>query len=286
MDETAEKFQQEQSEYWNGQGGETWLQQFDVIDQFLEPFQSAVLQAAAIKEGEVAIDIGCGTGGTSIPLAKGAGAGGRVLGVDISEALVAEAKKRAAAAGASNAAFEVADAGAYGFDPGAADLLFSRFGVMFFGDPYGAFQNIRKALKPGGRVTFVCWQEIQKNAFFIIPMMAAFEVLGPPEPQPPRAPGPFAFGEEDYLRDILQKADLGNIDIKGVTAPMAVPEDFSADRAADFFVAFGPTKRLLEEQPAEIVEKVRAKIVSALEAHVVDGKVKLDGAVWLVQATA
>ena len=286
MSETAEKFQQEQEEYWNGQGAEAWLAQFDVVDQFLVPFQTAILHAAAIKEGETAIDIGCGTGGTSLPLARAAGPSGRVLGVDISAPLIAEAKKRAEAAGVSNVDFVVADAGAYAFEPGKADLLFSRFGVMFFGDPYAAFGNIRKALKSGGRVAFVCWQEIQKNPFFILPMGAAFEVLGPPEPQPPRAPGPFAFGEKDYVNDILKKADFSNIGIEGLSATMAVPDDFSAERAAEFFVSFGPTKRLLEDQPSDIVEQVRSNIAAALEAHVVDHRVKLEGSVWIVQATA
>ena len=286
MSATTEKLQQEQSEYWNGQGGETWLEQFDVIDQFLVPFQTAVLNAAAIKDGEYAVDIGCGTGGTALPLAQGAGATGQVLGVDISEPLIAEARKRADRAGVTNVDFEVGDAGAFAFEPGKADLLFSRFGVMFFGDPYGAFKNIRKGIKPGGRVAFACWQEIQKNPFFLVPMGAAFEVLPPPEPLPPGTPGPFAFGDKDYLLDILKTAGFENIEIEGMRATMAVPDDFSAERAAEFFVTFGPTKRLLEDQPSDIVEKVRAKIVAALEEHVVGQKVKLEGAIWLVRATA
>ena len=286
MSANAEQLQQEQTEYWNGQGGETWLAQFDVIDQFLVPFQTAVLDAAGIRDGEFAIDIGCGTGGTALPLAQKAGPSGHVLGVDISEPLIAEAKRRAEKAGVSNVGFEVADAGTYEFEPHKADLLFSRFGVMFFGDSFGAFKNIRKGIKPGGRVAFVCWQEIQKNPFFLVPMGAAFEVLPPPEPQPPRTPGPFAFGEKDYLLDILKTADFGNVEIEGFAAEMAVPDDFSAERAAEFFVTFGPTKRLLEEQPTDIVEKVRSKITTALDSHVVNQKVKLEGAVWLVKATA
>ncbi len=285
MDETAKRFQQEQDEYWNGEGGETWLENFDTIDRFLVPLQSIALEAAAAQKGETIIDIGCGTGGTAVALAEQAAPDGQVLGVDISVPLIEEARKRSDAAGVTNVSFEVADAGAYGFASNSADLIFSRFGVMFFGEPYVAFENMRGAMKSDGRMVFACWQEMPKNTFFLVPIMAALEVLPPPEPLPPRAPGPFAFGEKDYVHDIMSKAGYRNIEIVGREAEMAMSDDFGVEQAADFYVSFGPLKRLLDEADESDVAQVRAKVADALAKHVKNGKVSLSGAIWLVHAS-
>ncbi len=285
MSETAQKFQQEQEEYWNGPGAENWLASFDVVDQLLVPFQERVLAAAAAQPGETIIDIGCGTGGTTLALAETAGPNGRVIGVDISVPLIDEARRRADAAGVSNVTFEVADAGTHPFDAQSVDLIFSRFGVMFFGDPYGAFENIRKGMKDSGRLTFVCWQEMAKNPFFVVPIGAALEVVPPPEPMPPRAPGPFAFGEKDYIHDILNKVGFHDITIDGLESRVPLPEAFDPKSAAEFYVSFGPTKRLLQDQPDEMADTVRTKIEEALSRNMVDGKISLGGAVWIVQAS-
>lgn len=285
MTKTAQELQKEQAEFWNGEGGGSWLSNFDVIDKFMATFQTLAVEAASPAEGETIVDIGCGTGGTSQELAMRVGANGHVLGVDISTVLIDAARERAAAAGIANATFEVGDAGSFPFSANTADLLFSRFGVMFFGDPYGAFANMRKALKPKGRVSFVCWQEIKKNPFFTVPLSGALTVLPKPEPAPPRAPGPFAFGEKDYVADILSQAGFRSIEFAPHERQLSRPVEVDRETTADFFMRVGPARRMLIDQPDAVVAKVRTAIADALDEYTADGQVTLKGSVWLVQAT-
>src|SRR6478672_1267943 len=149
---SKEQLAAEQAAYWNGPGGKMWLGAYDRIQRGIADFSDVVLSAANAQPGERVLDVGCGTGGTTASLAKAVGLGGHVLGVDISEPLIAAAWAQKLA----NAAFEVGDAATYPFAPGAFDLVFSRFGVMFFADPVAAFKNIRRAMKPSGRLVFLC----------------------------------------------------------------------------------------------------------------------------------
>ncbi|MBL0901150.1 MAG: class I SAM-dependent methyltransferase, partial [Reyranella sp.] len=144
----------EQASFWNGPGGQGWLAAYGRIERSLVDINRDVLALAAVQPGERVLDVGCGTGDTTAALAKTAGS---VLGVDISEPLVAAAKAKDIA----NSAFLVADAATQAFEPGSFDLVFSRFGVMFFADPVAAFANLHRALKPSGRLAFVCWRTPQ-----------------------------------------------------------------------------------------------------------------------------
>ncbi len=154
----------EQIEYWNGEAGERWAQQDELMAGLLAPIASALMDHAYLSGSRRAIDVGCGGGSQSLLLAERLGPSASVLGIDISGPLLQVARERASAADGEHAALEFlqADASTHAFEPAAFDLLFSRFGVMFFEDPVAAFGNLRGALAPGGRLAFVCWQSMSE----------------------------------------------------------------------------------------------------------------------------
>jgi len=270
----------EQAAYWNGPGGDGWLAAYDRIQRSLADIGDIGLAAAAPQHGEHVIDIGCGTGGTTKALAHAVGIAGHVLGVDISETLVEAARAHRL----ENATFVVGDAGTHPFKAQAYDLVFSRFGVMFFADPVAAFRNIRRALKPTGRLVFIAWRTPQENPWGTVPARAAQPFL-PPLPRPgPEDPGQFSFGERARVERILgeagfQKLRLEPIDRQIWMGPSVADVVAGAGR-------FGPLARVFAgAEPAAIV-KAKQAIAQALAPHEGPDGVRLPGACWLVQANA
>ncbi|MBS0520976.1 MAG: class I SAM-dependent methyltransferase, partial [Proteobacteria bacterium] len=228
----------EQASFWNGPGGEGWLASFERIQRSIAGFSEAALAAAAAKPGEAVLDVGCGTGRTSAELAHAVAPGGHVLGVDISEALVGAARAQQLA----NATFIVSDAATCGFEPAAFDLVFSRFGVMFFADPVAAFRNLRGALKPSGRLVFVCWRPPQENPWAMVPMRAAAPFLPPFERPGPEEPGQYSFGDKARVERILTAAGFTAPQFEALDRPVLLGEDIP--RVLDSLVRFGPLSRL------------------------------------------
>lgn len=271
----------DQIEFWNGAGGEKWLRAEERLEHGLSRFGVAALDAAAAQLGEAVIDIGCGTGPTSLVLARSVGASGRVLGLDVSTPLIEQAKARARAAGATNAEFVVGDASTHPLRP-EYDLLFSRFGVMFFADPASAFAHLRGALKPGGRLAFVCWRSFKENGWAFVPFMAAIPHLPPIERPAPNAPGPFAFADADRVRGILGDAGFKGIEIAAVDRDL--PYGGSLDEALRFVTDFGPLQQPLAQAPAESQARAVAAVREALGRLGAAGPMTLPGACWLVKA--
>jgi len=196
---------------WNDQSGERWVAHQARLDAMLAVFGQAAIEAAAPATGERVLDVGCGAGASSLALAARVGAGGQVLGVDISEPLIGRA--RALAPQDTPALFRVADASSAELPEGAFDILFSRFGVMFFDDSTGAFAHMRRALRPGGRVAFVCWRGAGENDWVRLPMGAIKGIVPPTAPPDPEAPGPFSFGDQGRVARILTAAGFTDIAI-------------------------------------------------------------------------
>jgi SAM-dependent methyltransferase len=266
---------------WNGAVGERWAAEQERTDQLIRAFGDAALKAADARPGEAVLDVGCGCGDTSLSLADAVGAPGRVLGVDVSAPMLAVARQRAA--GRGNLSFVEADASSARL-PGPFNLLFSRFGVMFFDDPAAAFTQMRSALKPGGRVAFVCWAMPKDNPWASLPAQAARKASGINLPPPdPTAPGPFAFGDADRVHGILSAAGFTAISFQGFEAPMYLGS--SPRSAADGAVRIGPASRVAREAgPAREPEIVDA-IEAALAPYAApDGAVSLPGRTWIVTA--
>lgn len=271
----------DQIEFWNGVGGDKWLRTEERLEQGLNQFGDAALAVAKARPGELVIDIGCGTGPTSLKLARAVAQGGGVLGIDVSQQLVDQANARAKSAGIANARFVVADASAHPFRA-EHDLLFSRFGVMFFADPISAFAHLRSALKPGGRLTFVCWRSFKENGWAFIPFMAAMPHLPPIERPQPNAPGPFAFADADRVRGILGDAGFKGIEIDKVDRTMPVGRDL--EQATRFSTEFGPVAQPLSQASSESQAKAVTAVREALAKHDQGKGIALPGACWLVQA--
>jgi SAM-dependent methyltransferase len=279
---SVQDFNEEQRTRWNGPEGEYWTRQQDRLDRTLAPVTGPLLAFAAPRVGSTVIDVGCGCGATTIELARAVGPSGRVVGLDISEPMLALARERLGEF--SNASCLLGDAAGMVFGDLAAELIVSRFGVMFFGDPPAAFANLRKALVPGGRVRFACWRPIHENPWLQIPLHAVYE-HAPRLPKPdPEEPGPFSFGDAVRVTRILTAA--------GFTAPAFTPLDIEMDLAAGGTVEdavvqsseMGPAKRALAEQPEEVRAAAVESIRRALAPYASPAGVKLAGAVWLVAA--
>lgn len=273
----------EQIAEWNGALGQRWAESQGETDAVVAAFGRAALRRAAVQPGERVIDIGCGCGDTSLELARGVGDRGSVLGVDVSRPMLQVARQRAVQAGLRQLQFLEADASSAPL-PAACDLLYSRFGVMFFADPVPALAHLLTALRPGGRLVFVCWRAPRDNPWAMAPLVAARKALGiNPPPADPLAPGPFAFADGERTRSLLAEAGFADIELQRVDAPIAIGATPRA--AAEAAVRVGPTARLVREVGAEHVPAIVQAIERELAVHAAtDGQVSLGGSTWVVSA--
>ncbi len=273
----------EQQEYWNGPGATRWAQNWPQIDAVLTPLHEALLERANPRPGELVIDLGCGHGTTTLALAERVTPSGHIHGVDISGVLLEIARARADEVNLSNVTLTEADATTYAFEAGRFDLVFSRFGLMFFEDPVASFSNLARVLKPAGRLVFLCWKAIDENGWVFEGLKATFKHLEPPAPAKPGAPGPFSLADPERIRSILTGAGFSNIALDPLTPTLRVaasPED-----ATEFFTKIGPGARLLADVDPEIIESIKSTMTERFRAHMSDDGVRLGAAAWLATAT-
>jgi len=272
----------DQIAFWNGTGGQTWIARQATQDVLLQPISEVLHRAAGAAKDERILDIGCGCGGTTFELARRVGPDGSVTGLDISAPMLDYA--RAHVPGDLKVDFVHADATVYPFQPGSADLLFSRFGVMFFADPATSFTNMRKAVKPGGRVVFACWREPRANGWMMIPLQAVYQHV-PRMPQlGPEDPGPFSFASEERVKRILSAAGFSSIEMKPHDLAMDIALGRGLDGAATAAIAFGPASRALEGQPDNVRAAATQSVREALAKYETDGKIPLPASIWIVSA--
>lgn len=273
-----------QAALWNDAVGAAWVRHADWYDTTLAPFGRAVMTQLDIQSGERVLDLGCGTGSTTVDLATLA-APGEVVGVDVSAPMLDEARRRLDAEGVANARVVEADLQADELDAGAYDVAFSRFGVMFFEDPVRAFTNVARALVPGGYLGFVCFQGPPANPFIVVPVLAAAAHLELPPMPAPDAPGPFSLAEPDRIRQVLEAAGFVDVAI-GEGPPEAILTgaddlDALAVRVLEQNPATGPA--LLAASP-EVRESAIAAVAAALGEHRAADQVRLGAGTWIVTA--
>ncbi|MEQ9316921.1 MAG: class I SAM-dependent methyltransferase [Henriciella sp.] len=270
-----------QIDYWNGKAGERWTTEAERLDGMLSPFLGPVLSAAGGVSGKRVLDVGCGAGSLSLA-ALDAGAA-HVTGVDVSAPMLALARMRAGGAAATE--FIEADASEWSNDT-QYDRLVSRFGVMFFADPAAAFANLRKAMRPGGRLAFACWQPLKNNDWAAAPLKAAMPLLDQPPPRPePGSPGPFAFEDADRTVGLLARGGWKNANATPWTGQLTMPGS-SIEETARFMTEMGPAARLIAEHEID-AEQVFGGLVGMLKGFASpDGRVSLPAAAWIVTAEA
>jgi SAM-dependent methyltransferase len=270
----------EAAQAWNGYDGDHWANWAELYDQSVRDYQQAFLDAARIQVGDRVLDIGCGNGQTTRHAAAVA-ANGEAVGVDISAQLVENARRIVVAHGVGNATFIQADAQVYPFEPASFDVAISRTGAMFFGDPVAAFSNIRGALRPGGRLTLLVWQELARNEW-IAAFLDALTAGRPPQPPAADEPGPFSLAAPDRVHAVLGAAGFCGIELDDRQEPMWFGED--TGEAYQFVTSLGLVRWLLSQLDDERRAAARDALRHTLDQHATAAGVRYDSAAWIVTA--
>ena len=272
--------------FWNSPATRSWADQHARIDRVMAGLTAFALGIADPRPGEKIVDIGCGSGTTVLALAERVGPGGHVLGVDIAAASVARAQARIADAGVSHAEVMLADAATHPFPPASLDLVFSRFGVMFFADPIAAFANLHGALKGTGRLTAAVFRSPAENPFATAPMAAIRHLVPPVAPPAPGDPGQFAWADPARVHRILEGAGFKDVTLTPHDPPMRVAEPGDAAGAAEYAMSLGPAMRATLDMAATGRERVRAALETFFRDHDGPSGITLQGAIWVVTARA
>ena len=273
-----------QRDYWDTVAGPKWVRLGMALESRLELVNQLLLERARPVAGEHVLDIGCGTGPTTLLAATAVGPEGSVFGVDIAQPMLAVVRERVLASGLRNVTLELADAQVHRFVPGSIDLVISRFGVMFFEDPVAAFANVLAAIRPGGRLCFVCWSTLADNPHWQLPLDVVVRHLGPPSPKPERAPGPLAFSDASYVADILAGAGFSAVTVTETSCDLV---GVTVEQETEFACALGPPGALVSEREpdAETLAVIRREIAAAIASFAKGDGIVLPAGLLVVEAT-
>ncbi|WP_300030107.1 class I SAM-dependent methyltransferase [uncultured Roseobacter sp.] len=202
----------EQRDFWSDAAGPKWVRLQAQMDQLMQPVLDVVWDRAGLAQGQRVLDVGSGTGTSTLQAADQVAPDGHVTGADISDSMTALARTRTH--GRPGVSLILADVANHAFQTQSFDAVVSRFGVMFFADSVAAFANIRAAMVPGAQITFAAWADIPDNPFFTTPARIAKSVVGAPPRPDPDAPGPFAFREAGRVSGILSGAGFRDTQIE------------------------------------------------------------------------
>ena len=273
-----------QKDFWSGKGGDYWVEKQSEMDIMLNPLGEKALAKLDLKSNSEVLDIGCGCGATTLEIAKRVSEG-TVTGLDISVPMLDKAESEASIQDIVNVDFKVVDVQVDQLASEKYDYVYSRFGVMFFDDPYEAFKNIFSSIKEGGELSFVCWQDPSLNPWQSLSVQVIRGYLDMPSP-PPRSPGPFAFHEKDYVKEILEKSGFSNISFDDNQEDITMFSGKSLQEASEDYLAINP---VVTEMLKDSTDDLKSEIVESLkeafsEFHKGDGLV-FPSATWVVSAS-
>ena len=265
---------------WDGADGEFWAAHESYFDRSLARYDPALLAAAAIGPRDRVLDVGCGTGHTSRAAARLA-RDGAVVGIDLSSPMLERARERAHEERLGNVTFVHADAQVHPFDAASFDVVISRTGTMFFGVPAAAFANLRRALRPGGRLAMLVWQPVHENEWltsFTAALAAGRSVPAPP----PDSPGPFSLSDPQHVTELLEGAGLAHVVLDGRNEPMEFGR--TADDAYENVAAMGFTTFMLDQLDPAARPGALACLRASIDAHATPEGVLYRSGVWIVTA--
>ena len=269
----------EQAALWNGAAGRAWVDAQQVLDGLWKPFEDQLVEAVRVSSARGVIDVGCGTGATTLAIARSLGVNGRCVGVDISGPMLALARARAERERVP-ATFIRADAETHAFEPGACDMIVSRFGVMFFDDFVRAFTNLRRAGRDGAELRLITWRSPEENPFMTTAERAAAPLLPNMAPRRPDGPGQFALADRARLERILEQSGWGEIDLQ----PIDVALVFAEKDLELYLTRLGPLGRTLAEVDEQSRTRVIAEVRRAFDPYVHGDEVRFDAACWMICA--
>ncbi len=274
---------EQEAVYWNADAAQHWITHEDRYERMFGALGEHALRAAEITPTDHILDIGCGTGSTTLAAARRASQGD-ALGIDISAQMTDRCRQRAREMGIKNVRFETADVQTHDFGAAQFDSIISRFGVMFFDDPLKAFKNVGHAMCSGGRLAFVCWQDVLANEWMTIPGSAAAAQVRPADFSHPTASGVFAFADRDWVAQTLGLAGFVDVEISGVRDTLVLAGGASLDETVDFLRGADVARVLFAEAEPEAIERAMKAVRDALRPHETMEGICLGAAVWVVTA--
>jgi len=275
---TFKQSEEDQIALWNGAAGLTWVEAQEPLDRLLKPFEDLLVETVRARGARSVLDVGCGTGATTLAIAR-ALEGGNAVGVDISEPMLALARARAER-GRLAAKFVRADAETHAFEPGSFDTIVSRFGVMFFADPVRAFANLRSATQIGGELALIAWRGPAENPFMTAAERAAAPFLPGLAPRSVDAPGQFAFADSRRVRGILEQSGWAQIDIR----PLDVDCTFAKDDLLGYVTRIGPIGRALRAVDERTRARITEAVLPAFDPYIDGAEVRFVAACWMIGA--
>ena len=273
-----------QKQFWSGAGGDVWVDKQREMDIMLNPLGQKAIKQLILEEHTKILDIGCGCGATTIEIAKMIPKG-HVTGLDISIPMLDRAEKFASEMSLSNIDFQVKDVQTEEINSNHYDIAFSRFGVMFFEDPYEAFKNINQSIKENGQLVFVCWQHPSLNPWQSLSLQVIKEYLDLPSP-PPKSPGPFAFEDKDYIEDILKSTDFKDISIADNQEDIVMFSGKSIREACEDYLTINPVvTEMLQNSGNELKEEILEALIAKFSSFHNNDGLLFPSATWIVSAT-
>lgn len=279
--DTTHTTDDEQARLWRGTAGEAWVDAQETLDRMFQPLEDRLVGGVPLGSARWVLDVGCGTGSTTLAVARRLGSDGECTGIDISDPMIAMARRRAEREGAL-ARFIRADAQTHVFAPSRFDTIISRLGVMFFDDSVQAFANLLRAAMANAELRFVAWQGAAENPFMTTAERAAAPLLPNLPARLPDAPGQFAFADPHRIRHILEHSGWVDIDIEPIDSACAFPEP----QLTRYLTRLGPLGRVLPEVDAQTCARVVETVRAAFEPYVHGAEVRFNAACWMVRARA
>lgn len=273
-------------QFWNEVLAPKFIRFKHILVGGLSKHSEAIFPTLPVHQGDRVLDVGCGFGDTAIRLAALVGPGGSVTGIDCCDAFLDDARREARARGLTNVSFVRGDAEIV-LPTNQFDFVFARFGTMFFANPVAGLRNMRKALRPGGRMVHIVWRTRADNPWLSMAKDIVLRFLPPPgEDAQTCGPGPFSMTNEDTVRAMMTAAGYGEIEFRRVDAPVLVGKDVSD--AIAFQLAIGPAGEVFREAGALAEEKrpeIEAALAQAISRQTLsDDGIVMESSSWVISA--